>query len=490
MVRAQQHQPTPEERRRGGVRNPRPKEGSGSSPQAEALLQLQRLAGNRAVTSLLRPEAAPDTHAQRADLIQREVYSDESDADPIAQEIATKNYQPNFAAPLSKDKPMGYQVTVAAATQMPEYLRFAKARMKSTIRNKVRSYVRSVPGGSAFARAPKTSAQIKVKAAAAAANKAPGTDETDPAVKTIIDNSDAVGHSWIKLSTIGPNGPIQTYSFGFLPQMNTPHGPQQAVPGTVRNPDLEFEKESFTNSYLDTPVSDKAYMKALTKIGQLKAAPPQYMTIGYNCTQFAKDVARAAGATFPSKAGMMIPISDRGFMQRALSPNALYSKMQNEEGTEQTSPEREMLKQGGTDTGSGLRARPGLQLYDWSNSGPTIDVKDDEVVIPLPEKIYGVMHKVLYKGQELCVHGNDQAYSRHLKQQKPQPGDQFTLYFALDLTQPERAVKEKVRAGTPVKVVSFDGTHVTVEAGRNEASRTKGTCVLWDFWKAVAGLGP
>jgi hypothetical protein len=447
------------------------------------------------VTSLLDTEAAPHTHdaghllsspsllhAQRADVVQRDDDSDESETDPVAKEIATKNYQPNFEKPLSKDKPTGYQVTVAAAIQMPEYLAFAKTRMKSTIRNKLRSAVRSVPGGSAFAREPKTSAQIKVKAAAKAAGKDPGTDTTDPDVNKIVQNSDAVGHSWIKLSTIGPNGPIQTYSFGFLPQSNSAHGPQQAVPGCVRNPDLEFEKESFTNNYLDTPVSDEAYMKALTKIGELKAAPPQYMTIGYNCTQFAKDVARAAGATFPSKAGMMIPISDRGFMKRALSPNALYGKLEDEEGTQQTSPEREMLKQGGSETGSGLRARPGLQVYDFTTGGPSIDVGRDEVVIPLPERLYGVMLKVLYRGQELYVRGTD-AYVDHLKQQKPQPGDEFSLQGALDMTRQERVSKEKVYAGTRVKVVSFDGTYVTLEAGRN-----KGSCGLWDFWKAVAGL--
>src|SRR5262249_31601604 len=153
--------------------------------------------------------------------------------------------------------------------------------------------------------------------------------------------------SWIKLSPIGASGPIQTYSFGFIPaNPGQAHGPQQAVAGSVRNPDLEFETDG-NNRYLDTAVDATTDMKNLSKIGQLTAAPPNYMTIGYNCTQFTKEIARVAGASFPSKAGMMIPISDRGFMKRALSPNALYSKLGSDLGTQSTSPERDLLSQPG-----------------------------------------------------------------------------------------------------------------------------------------------
>jgi hypothetical protein len=373
---------------------------------------------------------------------------------------------------------------------MPEYLQFAKTRMKSTIRNKIRGFVRSVPGGGGLVRKPKTGGQIKEKAAVKAAGKGPGTDATDPAVQNIIDNSDQVGHSWIKLSPIGTNGPIQTYSFGFIPaNPGQAHGPQQAVGGQVRNPDLEFEGDG-QNRYLDTTVSAKAYLQALTKIAQLKANPPQYMTIGYNCTQFTKDIARSAGADFPGKAGMMIPISDRGFMKRAMSPNALYSKLGAEQDVKSTSPESEMLEDPSysvTSAGLAEDKPKGLELFDMmaDEDAPKIQVKPEEEVIPRGNS-FGTP-KVEYQGRELFV-VNTEALLYHLEHQAPKPRSKHRLEGDLIATSASTGNERTITGGRQIAVIDYNAysSEVTVETDRS--NWFQGSCDLLDFWKAVGGL--
>ncbi len=427
-------------------------------------------------------------------MVQRKGGSSAKIADDITKETA--KYVPNFRNPRSADAPTGYQVTVAASMYVPEYLQFAKTRMKSTIRNRVRTIARNVPGASALIRKAKTSQQIKEKAAVKAAGKAPGTATTDPAVDNILQNSDSVGHSWIKLSPIGDNGPIQTYSFGFIPENpGVPHGPQQAVPGYVRNPDLEFEAGG-NNLYLDTPVDQKAYLKSLTKIAQLKANAPAYMTIGYNCTQFTKEIARIAGATFPSKAGMMIPISDRGFLKRAMSPNALYAKLDKDQGAQTTSPERDLLEDDSytysDDSGISQRQTAttqtrGLRLLDImrdeDDPEATIEVERDEEVIPLGES--NGLQKVDYEGRELYATDKD-ALLRHLEQQPPKSRSKHTLRDSLTATGTRTGKERTLNPGTLIMAGDTDMDQVEIETPMPDAFR--GSCDLLSFWKAVGGI--
>jgi hypothetical protein len=267
------------------------------------------------------------------------------------------------------------------------------------------------------------------------------------------------------------------------------------MPGFVRNPDLEFEEHGSNNLYLDTPVEAKAYLKALTKIDKLKANAPAYMTIGYNCTQFTKDIAREAGAAFPSKAGMMIPISDRGFMQRAMSPNALYSKLSTEQGAQTTSPGRDLLEkpdysysdQSGIGQQQTVPTRVrGLQLVDImldeSDPNATVEVEKDGEVIPIGK--WGDAIKVDYQGRELYTTEKDKLF-QHLELQEPKSRSKYTLQGDLTATGSLSGRTRVIRGGTQVMVRECTGD-LEFETPMPDAFR--GSCDVLDFWKAVGGI--
>jgi hypothetical protein len=463
-----------------------------TSEDPTGLLNLQRLVGNRVVTSLLRSDDGTPA------LVQRKKGKGGGADLTTAIDQEHQKYVGNFGTPLSTEAPVDYKVTVAASMYMPEYLKFAKTRMKSTIRNTVRSAVReNIPGAGAFVRKHKTGKEIKEKAAIKTAGLPTGTATTDPAVKKIIENSDAVGHSWIKLSTLGATGAvIQTYSFGFLPDdPSVPHGPQEAVPGRVRNPDLEFESYSdHENIYLDTPVKAASYQKGLAKVAKLMANPPNYKTIGYNCTQFVKEVAREAGANFPGKAGMMIPISDRGFRKRALSPNALYGKLEANLGAEKTSKERDLLADDtyNYDDTSGIRQNvplttpsrvSALELFDpFDADGKDVTVRPSDMVIPTGEMNGSI--RVEYEGKELYA-SSTSALIRHLEQQEPEPKSQHKLQGSL-VVETGRGPQRTVKAGTVVRVGDVAAGDLEIEVGRPDMFN--GTCGLIEFWEAVGGV--
>jgi hypothetical protein len=408
-------------------------------------------------------------------------------SDTIAAEH--KRYIGNMKGGFSTEAPTGYKVTVATSMEIPEYLKFAKTRMKSTIRNTVRQTVRQAPGMRSIVRKQKTGAAIKEKAAMKTAGKA----ADDPDVKHLIENSDSVGHAWIKLSPVGPSGPIQTYSFGFVPDDPAQaHKPEQAIPGRVRNPDLEFEYSGTHNLYQDTTVDAKSYLNALTKVKNLMGSPPSYKTIGYNCTAFTKEIARAAGASFPHEAGMMIPISDRGVMKRALSPNALYSKLQKGGGAQSTSKERDLLmdpsdKWGASDD-EGIFEMPaatfaapvirGLTLFDLG-SDEDIKVGRDELVIPTGVQMMAAI-QVDYGGRQLYAENIEALYD-HLEQQVPPDRSVYKLAGSLIVTG-NNARQVTMASGTDVMVKFADG-ELTVSS-----KTAMGKCDLFDFWSAVGGF--
>jgi hypothetical protein len=118
-----------------------------------------------------------------AAVIQRKGETDAEAKDAITKETA--KYLPNFVPPGRRTRQPATRSQWRRPWRYPEYLRFAKTRMKSTIRNKIRTALRSVPGGGAFVRRARTSKQIKEKAAVKASGKAPGTAVTDPAFDNI-----------------------------------------------------------------------------------------------------------------------------------------------------------------------------------------------------------------------------------------------------------------------------------------------------------------
>jgi hypothetical protein len=301
----------------------------------------QRLVAHE-LTHVVQQGAAPQN-------IQRKDKKATANDIPTLEQGLTPNSQT-----VGDDIPSQYKVTVAVARVAPEYIPMAKERMKSTIRNKARAKARSIPLLKNFVRKEKSSDAIKTKSAKKAVEKvkqSQGAQDANATLQEIQDaiaNSNSTGHSWIKFSSLNDNGEaIKTYSFGFY-SSQAPARPTDVVQGEVNNPDTNFEENQETR-FLDTRVSAAKYAQGLARAVKLKANPPAYTTIGYNCTKFVKDVATAAGATFPSGAGMMIPFSNAGqvrLFQKALAPNLLFDKIgQSDEGYE-TSPEKEKLGSG------------------------------------------------------------------------------------------------------------------------------------------------
>lgn len=305
----------------------------------------QRLVAHE-LTHVVQQGAAPQN-------LQRKDKKSTANDIPTLEQGLTPNSQP-----VDNDIPSRYKVTVAVARVAPEFIPMAKERMKSTLRNKARAKVRNIPLFKNFIRKEKSSDEIKTKSAKRAVEKVKSsqgvqdTNATQQEIQDAIANSNSTGHSWIKFSPLNDNGEvIKTYSFGFY-STQAPGRPTDVVQGEVNNPDTNFENGTDTR-FLDTSVSAAKYAKGLDKAVKLKANPPGYTTIGYNCTKFVKDVATAAGATFPSGASMMIPFSNAGqvrLFHKALAPNLLFDKIGKSDEGYDTSPEKEKLGSGDFNT--------------------------------------------------------------------------------------------------------------------------------------------
>lgn len=289
--------------------------------------------------------------SDKTGIIQRKL-----DADAVITNLE-QNGIPNFTP--QDGAATRYSITVAVAKGMDEHPLFSKVRMKSKIRNTLRSMVRGNPLGNALVRAPKTGKQIKEKAAnrvireqdkRAVANG--GTVSTTPAAtraNNIINSSDEVGHSWIKFNMLDDKSSIlKTYSFGFIPDEH-PDNPTEKVGGYVRNPDMEFEGSPNVR-YATTTVSSKSFAKAIERAIQLQANPPQYSTMGYNCTKFTREIAKQGSASYPSGTGMIIPIHNIGggltFRDKSYMPGRLFDRMDGRNGVDDTSQERQMINSG------------------------------------------------------------------------------------------------------------------------------------------------
>lgn len=243
-------------------------------------------------------------------------------------------------------EPTRYVVTIAVARQNKLQLDMAYERALSTARNKVRGALTKLPGigirgskkegkggeviksGIIKFAAPKTPEQSAKKAAKLVLQ---GTNEevTEADINDLRDRSDQVGHSWIKFYTyVGEN--IQSiYSYGFYPEEGYGH-PRRPVPGRVQHPDRLHDNDAET-LFMDNEVNKKKYEQGLTLAQKQLAAKPDYVLIDFNCTTFAKEISEAAGVAFPSAARVFPGDASRAFVQKILSPNALYETLSNQQ---------------------------------------------------------------------------------------------------------------------------------------------------------------
>jgi hypothetical protein len=191
---------------------------------------------------------------------------------------------------------------------------------------------------------------------------------------------------------------------------------------------------------------------------------------------------------------MMIPISDRGVMKRAMSPNALYSKLQKGGGAQATSPERDLLRDPSGkydyDDDEGIVQAPtltiaapvirGLTLFDpFGDPNESVKVGRDELVIPTGVEMVGSV-QVDYGGRKLYA-ANKEVLFEHLEQQVPPDRSVYTLAGSLIVTSNHRR-QVSMSSGTQVMVKYAEG-ELTVSS-----KTAMGQCDLFDFWSAVGGL--
>jgi hypothetical protein len=121
----------------------------------------------------------------------------------------------------------------------------------------------------------------------------------------------AIGHSWIRL--LKPDGSHD--SWGYWPDIwgghaVNPSRPWQSVQGKVLHPDEQHSP----NALQTTAISEEQAKKVEDAANAKEASPGMYNLFTYNCTTFAADMARLAGAPVPSFSTLGIA-----------NPNSLFS---------------------------------------------------------------------------------------------------------------------------------------------------------------------
>jgi hypothetical protein len=142
-------------------------------------------------------------------------------------------------------------------------------------------------------------------------------DRESKGLKRLV--SGDVGHTWVKLT----DNAGTKYSYGFWPEKGfNSKKPWEAVPGCVHHPDTLHEPPAATE-YLevDYPLTDKNFSNALTHAQSVCLKKPMYDLFSYNCTTFAIDVTKAAGASPPPSASLAID-----------NPNALAQGIEEQKG--------------------------------------------------------------------------------------------------------------------------------------------------------------
>jgi hypothetical protein len=143
-------------------------------------------------------------------------------------------------------------------------------------------------------------------------------DREAPSVLTALKTGN-VGHTWVKLS----DNAGERFSYGFWPQTGfNSKKPFSSVPGCVHHPDTAHEPpRAVEYREVKYDLKKPEYDKAIAHAQQVCSAEPDYNLITYNCTSFAIDVTKAAGASPPASTTLAVH-----------NPNALATGMEKNRG--------------------------------------------------------------------------------------------------------------------------------------------------------------
>jgi hypothetical protein len=212
-----------------------------------------------------------------------------------------------------------YQFSIVAAVDHPDYLDFAKKRLELTVSEKKKFWKKS-----------KANSQIKEEAARHVVETKHGgltNEQKLNKIEELKNIGGEVGHAYVKLSTYDASDKkLSEKSFGFWPLKYFPH-PKVSIPGKVKYPDTVHDNDPIIRRR-DFEISAEDYKRALLRVTTLMKSPPDYKLIDYNCTKFARDIAQAAGVSFPEKAYLRIP-----FHGLAWDPNSLYHELSKDEAS-------------------------------------------------------------------------------------------------------------------------------------------------------------
>ncbi len=127
-----------------------------------------------------------------------------------------------------------------------------------------------------------------------------------------------VGHTWVKLIDFAG----LKYSYGFWPQEYfKSYAPFLSVDGCVHHPDTEHEPPDATEySEIEYKLTEEGFWRGLNYAQRVCKTAPSYNLLSYNCTTFAINVAKEAGASPPSSTTLAIH-----------NPNALFEGVEEEQ---------------------------------------------------------------------------------------------------------------------------------------------------------------
>lgn len=244
---------------------------------------------------------------------------------------------------LEDQRPTGYTITVIMARENKYNALFNELRMGSKIRNTAREYIK---GGwlRKLVRKPKTSRKMKERAftktydrvAKLLSKKSKGNKEQylEQAKAEVGKVNDEIGHAWVQLTAHVGKKPKEVSSFGFYPdeKIRSATKPQA---GVVLYPDRDsLGVKGKEIKAKDTHVSAAKYGRAFALAAARKKGPPAYKLGGYNCTAFAREIAKAGGASFPS--ARLEPIDVPWFLKRftpeVLSPTKGFESLEEDKG--------------------------------------------------------------------------------------------------------------------------------------------------------------
>jgi len=228
---------------------------------------------------------------------------------------------------LEDQKPTSAQVTLISFVGGKYNQMFSEIRTGSKIRNEARKTLQKtgilnkLPNWlkqnkiiKSAMRAPKTGEEIKQKARRLinkqSQEDSKGLDTAKEEDKEKLDwlqssvnYVDTVGHAWVKLRANVGGKTKELSSFGMHAKDDDSYDdPRKTVPGKVEYPD-KFTKdlEGGRIAARTYKISLKKYYQAFDFAAKTHQSPPPYSMVGYHCTTFARDVAKAAGGPFNVK---------------------------------------------------------------------------------------------------------------------------------------------------------------------------------------------